>query len=360
MGRESPVSPNPNPLTDPILPALKSIAVVTAVRTGLLEAIGSGSASAKHIAMQTGLDADGVERLADALTACGHLAASGGGYSLTPVTRETLVRGGRMQLENWARFSSIQLEAAFLLPRVLRTGKPVDLYHLMESEEEKLVHQRAMAETAVPIADWIAETVSPPAGSARMLDIGGSHGVYSAALCRRYPPMLSTVYELPEIVKFARRVAGEKGTARFCTYVEEDFMEAVVEDRCDLAFLGNIVHHFDRIGATRLLEKVRACLNPGGLILIWDITGRKTLPDIDSALFSLLFYITSKAGCYSASDIEDMLESAGFENMRGFRPQAPSTHRLTVGVAAGSPSRGDPVSSRPICSSGDLPLPMRM
>ena len=55
MGNESPVMPNPNPLTDPILPALKSIAVVTAVRAGLLEAIGSGSASAKHIAMQTGL-----------------------------------------------------------------------------------------------------------------------------------------------------------------------------------------------------------------------------------------------------------------------------------------------------------------
>lgn len=63
-----------------------------------------------------------MERLAEALTTCGYLPVSGDSYSLTAVARSTLVKGG-----------SMQLEAAFLLPRILRTGNPVDPYDLMES-----------------------------------------------------------------------------------------------------------------------------------------------------------------------------------------------------------------------------------
>jgi hypothetical protein len=42
-----------------------------------------------------------------------------------------------------------------------------------------------------------------PDGAQKMLDIGGSHGYYSVALCRRHEGLRAVVLDLPEAVKQA-------------------------------------------------------------------------------------------------------------------------------------------------------------
>ena len=124
-------------------------------------------------------------------------------------------------------------------------------------------------------------------------------------------------------------------------------MGASVGERYELAFLGNIVHHFHRCGAMKLLEKVLSCLNPGGLILVWDIASRDTQTEVAAALFSLLFYINSASGCYSTGEVGKMLNSAGFVDVTEFQPPGPSTHVLIVGRKRGQ------IQSAPSSESGE-------
>ncbi len=315
-----------DPLLDPIIPALRSHALVAAVRLDLFGAVDRGHTTATAIAETCGSDPEGTARLADALVACGYLSKTEGRYAVAEVTKTTLVESATPGLANWARFSRLQLTAVAQLEEAVQSGTPVDLFDLMKDDEDRLVHQRAMAETATPAAQWIAANVPVPRGATRMVDIGGSHGVYSAAICRQHPPMRSTIFELPHMISVARIVSAKLGTETYCDFIGQDFGQTIVEATYDVAFIGNLIHHFDRDSAQRFLSKVFSILNPGGVVAIWDIEQAQRSDDPTLALFSLFFFLVSSARCYTDSEIRTFLESAGFSAIE--RKSPGTTHCL--------------------------------
>ena len=155
----------PNPLTDPIIPAIRSTALVTAAATGLFAAIGSERIDANQLAKTLDFSPQGLRRLADVLVACGYLNRVDNRYALTEVSRMALVKGAPFELANWFEFSRIQLRAVSRLESSLIANQPIDLFELMTSEAELLTHQRAMAETARAIADWVASNTPVPSGA---------------------------------------------------------------------------------------------------------------------------------------------------------------------------------------------------
>jgi cyclopropane fatty-acyl-phospholipid synthase-like methyltransferase len=221
------------------------------------------------------------------------------------------------------------------MERVLRGGEPADLLGFVRKDDDPLLFQRAMAETAAPIAEWIAGEV-PVAGRARaMLDIGGSHGLYSAALCRHHPPMRADILELPEMIPSSRRVAQEWGAEEYVSYIEGDVKTLRLSGRYDLVFLGNILHHFSEERVTSLLETLAAHLSSGGTAVVWDLQTPDESADEVSAAFSLFFYLSSGSGCHSEERMREMLRTAGFSGVRSHRPPGPSTHLLYTARAGG-------------------------
>ncbi len=319
----------PNPLTDPIVPAIRSIALVAAQSMGMFSALADGPLPVEPLAKALGRDALGIERIAGVLTACGYLRRIDGCLALAEPARMTLLQGSPLQLTNWLQFCQIQLRAFEHLEDVLRDGRPVDLLGLMGSREALLTHQRAMAETAKPAADWVAANTPVPHGAKTMLDIGGSHGLYSAALCRANPPLRSDVLELPSVIDVARDVSREHSADAFVSYVEGDISSTTsLHHIYDLVFLGNIIHHIPRSEAPAALEKVAACTCPGGTVAIWDLREPLAASDATTACFSLFFYLTSGARCYAASEIRELLQASGYEDFREVRPPQTSTHAL--------------------------------
>jgi tRNA A22 N-methylase len=45
-----------------------------------------------------------------------------------------------------------------------------------------------------------------PRGARDLLDIGGSHGYYSVALCRRHPTLRAVILDLPQAVVHAETI----------------------------------------------------------------------------------------------------------------------------------------------------------
>lgn len=322
---------NPNPLVDAIVPALLSYSIVNATQLGIFDRVAAGACTVQEIAAACSLDPVGTERIASLLVASGYLRRSDGRYSLTEVSIETLGPGGRVPLDQWVRFSRMQLRVVEQLDTRLSGGGPIDLIPPTADEDARILHQRAMAQTAAPIAPWVARSVPVPDGAHLMIDIGGSHGLYSAELCRLHPPMRSLVFELPGMAKSAHQVAEEYKTNRYCTYTTESLAESRLKDSVDVALLSNVVHHYNEADLETLFRDVHDALCPGGTIAVWDISPEPRSENLVSASFSLFFFLTSGSQCYGKEHLLRALATVGFEETRSAQPSADATHTLTLG-----------------------------
>lgn len=318
----------PHPLLDPFVPAMSAWSLVSAVSVGVFDAIANDKHTPGGIAEELELDPEAVERLLAVLTCLGYVRLEDEGYWLTDVANQTLTEDAPHRLKNWVRFCRIQLLAMERLENVLTNRGRVNLYDLMESREDLRVHLLAMAETAIPAADWLAANVPVPKNAKLMLDVGGSHAVYSAAICRGNPPMRSDVMELPPIIDVATNVANELGATRFVQFFEGDILISELTSDYDLVFMGNLIHHIPAGRLPGVIDKIHDHIVPGGTIAIWDVAESKGQPVLTSSVFSLFFYMTSGSRCYTDKEIQQLLTHAGFGHFSKVCPQAPSPHVL--------------------------------
>ncbi|MDJ0781364.1 MAG: class I SAM-dependent methyltransferase [Desulfosarcinaceae bacterium] len=320
----------PNPLLDPMLPALQSTALVTAAAIGLFAALADGPLTATGLAARLRCDPTGILRLTEFLAAAGYLVRQGDRFGLNAITRATCTTDGEMPLTHWLRFCGIQLAALGQLTESIQDGRAVDLFDLMSGPEARLTHQRAMAQTARPAAEWVADQVPVPKDARRLLDVGGAHGIYSAAICRRHPPLAAEVLELPDSLASATRVAHEFGCSAHVTHRPGDIRTTTLEGRYAVVFLGNLIHHFPPEILAEVLAKLVTHLDPGGTIAIWDLAMAEGTADPVAAGFALFFYLTSGAGCHPSSALTAALEAAGFAEIAVARPPQGTTHMLVT------------------------------
>jgi 2-polyprenyl-3-methyl-5-hydroxy-6-metoxy-1,4-benzoquinol methylase len=163
-----------------------------------------------------------------------------------------------------------------------------------------------------------------------MLDIGGAHGYYSVALCRRHPQLRATILDLPEAIAHAAPLlAKEQMGDRVVHRAGNALTDDLGEQAYDLVLIANLVHHFDDASNRELVTRVARALRPGGILVI----GEMIRPDAPGeggqigALTDLYFAITSEAGTYSFA------EMAAWQRAAGLVPRRPL--RLLTGPGAG-------------------------
>jgi 2-polyprenyl-3-methyl-5-hydroxy-6-metoxy-1,4-benzoquinol methylase len=313
-----------------MMPALQSTALVTAGALGLFEALAEGPLPAQDLATRLGCKPAGIQRLADLLAAMDYLERKADRYGLTGISRATYTAEGEMPLFHWLRFCGVQLNALDHLTESVRRGRRVDLFDLMPGPAERLAHQRAMAQTARPVAQWVADQVPVPEDARRLLDVGGGHGIYSAAICHRHPPLRGEVLELPATLEHAAQVAREYGCHRYVTHLSGDIRATTLDGRYAVVFLGNLIHHYTAKTLAKVLAKIAAHTAPGGTIAIWDLAAGETAADPVAAGFALFFYLTSGAGCHSAAVLKDALTAADFFDVEVKHPPQGTTHMLAT------------------------------
>lgn len=321
---------SPNPLLDPMIPAIQSSALVTAGAVGLFEALAENPQTSADLAGRLRCDPRGILPLAELLETMGYLEREGDRFALGAVARTTYTADGELPLTHWLRFCRIQLQALGHLTASIREGRAVDLFDLMPDSEERLVHQRAMAQTARPVAEWVADQVPVPDNGRFLLDLGGGHGIYSAAICRRHPPLAAEVLELPTALNSAVRVAREYGCHRYVTHRSGDIRTTALDKDYAVVFLGNLIHHYPVGILAQVLAKIAAHTAPGGTIAIWDLAAGDTAADAVTACFALFFHLTSGAGCHSAAALGEALTAVGFLDVTVKHPPHGTTHMLVT------------------------------
>jgi len=339
----------PVPILDLLFGPLKARIIMAGVRLGVFEALRDQSRTAADLADALSLDRVAIELLLRALTHVQYLEERKARYGLSPLARCAMVTGAPAELTGYARWNETQWRLLEQLEALARTGRGVDFHETLKDRQAWGHYQRAMLEVARFDAATLARLTPIPAGATRLIDLAGGHGLLGAAICRRRPPMRSTVIDLPQALEHSRVLAREAGHSDLVDYREGDLLNDPLEES-DAALLANILHHFRPTQVTALLGRVRSVLRPGGTVAIWELEAPRSGSRVDHGdLVALFFRLTSTSGAYHGTQYANWLAAAGFSAVRVLRPRNSPGRVLVLARAGRSDSwraRGWPLAPR--------------
>ena len=220
----------PVPIIDVLFGPLKARAIMAGVSLGVFEAIGNGERAAADLARTLQLDADALDLLLRTLVVCDYVVQRGDRFALSFMARQTMVEGGSMRLLGYLRFNYAQWDFIGHLEELVRTGRGLDFHDTMTAVDEWRDYQVGMLELARIDAPVVAARVPVRKGATSLLDLAGSHGFIGAAICRRHPPMRSTVIDLAQAVAHARPLAHDAGIDDVVTHREGDLLTWISDE----------------------------------------------------------------------------------------------------------------------------------
>jgi 2-polyprenyl-3-methyl-5-hydroxy-6-metoxy-1,4-benzoquinol methylase len=297
----------PTPLLDSIIALLLARTVMVATRLGVFETMAGQPRRVEDIAEQCQTAPGATHKLLDALVGAGYLRLRGGLYSLAPVARRWLLKDSPWSLHDAILMQFMDEQFIAQMESFVRTGVAIE---------------RGMRSGARLTTPEVALRLPVPRDARAMLDIGGSHGYYSVALCRRHPDLRATVLDLPEAVAAAAPLLAREGMGDRVVHRADNALTADLgRDEFDLILIANLVHHFTEAQNRDLVRRCARALRPGGRLVIGEVVRPETPQTAGQigALTDLYFAITSAGGTWSFAEMADWQRSAGLRPRRPIR-----------------------------------------
>jgi ubiquinone/menaquinone biosynthesis C-methylase UbiE len=311
----------PVPLIDLSFGVLKARMIMAGVRLGVFNALAQQTHTAPSLAAAISVDPACLEMLLRCLVYAGYLELTGKMYSLSALSRNTMVEGAPREMTGFALWHYTQWQFIDHLETLIRTGEGVDFHSTMTDPEAWSHYQKAMLEVARFDAPVLSRHVPVRKGATRLLDLAGSHGLMGAAIARKHPPLRSTVIDLAPALEHARRLAKSEGHADIVEHREGNVLTDDFGTGWDVVLLSNILHHFTPRDVQTIMQRAYRALGDDGTVAIWELErpapGKKPSEGDGVALF---FRLTSSAAAYSGEEYAAWSKDAGFGRTKIVRP----------------------------------------
>jgi SAM-dependent methyltransferase len=311
----------PRPLLETQIAYTLARLIMVATKLGLFEALSEGPATADQVAERCSTSPVGTEKLLFALAGSGYLRADDGGYALTPVSRKWLLRDSPHSLADKLLLQFLEWDWLERSEDYVRTGEPLEL-HSMTDDEQWDLYQRGMRAMANAFAGEAVRRMPVPREAREMLDIGGSHGYYSVALCRRHEGLRSVILDLPQAVEHAAPLLAAEGMGERVVHRAGDALaDELGTDAYDLVLIAQLVHHFSEAENRDLANRVARALRPGGVYAVLDEFRPRSAKDAGQAgaLLEFYFALTSQSGTWAVEEISEWQRDAGLTPRRAIR-----------------------------------------
>ena len=308
--------------------------VQTAVELRVFEAFARESRTAKAVATELSLEADACELLLNALAALKLLNKTNETFSLAPAARQFLLENSPQYLGGMIRFESSLWRCWEELPQAIRSGKPArpaDMYQANPDETkvfieamDSLVKARGDVEALANALAW--QNVE------EMLDVGAGPATYPIGLCRRFPRLRASIFDLPATLTITERRVRDADLSARIRLIAGDYRVDSIPGNYDLIFLSNIIHGENAAINEALMCKLVGSLKSAGRLVIKDhiLDESRAEPPV-GAIFSMLMLLTTAGGrCYSLGEIHGWMERAGLSRVEEIKVPAPLTSSLVV------------------------------
>ena len=310
----------PRPIFDTQVALMLARTVMAGTKLGIFEALAPGPLTAVEIAAQCQTDPHATIKLLNALVGAQYLRMKKDGYTLTPLSRKWLLRDSPRSIYDKMLFHFTEWEWIEHYEEYVRTGIPLKI-HAMLSDDGWGIYQRAMrAVTRFQTFEVVWRTPMPKNPHA-MLDVGGAHGLFSVAFCRRYRQLRAVVLDIPEAVKHAAPMLANEGMGdRVVHRVGNALTDDLGINEWDLIFISQFAHHCDEATNRDLVKRAARALRPGGVLAIQDMLRPSSAKEPMLVLLTDLYFAnTSQSGSWSLAEIADWQRAAGLQPLRPTR-----------------------------------------
>ncbi|WP_207494183.1 methyltransferase [Aridibaculum aurantiacum] len=289
--------------------------VLEAIDKGVFEAIGKRKVTANDIATACKLNTTAVEKLLRLFASMGLVITSPPHFALTAKAKKWLLKDSPSSLYWLLLFDQkVCFEWMNYASTFLETGKGLQ-YHDSFTTEQWFYYQKAMEAVAKNAAREITRRVPSFSAPTQMLDIGGSHGLYAAAFCKKYASLKATILDLPAAVEQAQHMDRDPQVSARLSYTAGNILhDEIGSNKYDFILLASVAHHFTEEENKLVAQKVQAALKPGGYFTIMEVVSPgqiKKNEDMLGAIGDIFFALSSTSGTWSKDDIQQWMKEAG-------------------------------------------------
>ena len=297
---------------------------------GVFEALRAGPQEIDGLAAALHLPAESLERLLTAAAAMGMLQRNGTTFSLTPLARTHLLRGGQYAGGMFHHIKHHLYPLWHHLDDAIREQKPQwtklpgmkdDPFSSMYQDPEALRgFMEAMYGMTCAATQELLESGFSFDRYRHVMDVGGAAGGFLIPVLQRHPHLRGTIFDLAAVQPIAEenfQKARLDGRLRFTA---GDFFRDPLPQDADLIALGHILHDWNRADGTALLKKVYETLPSGGAVLVHEFFLDDTRDGpFFPAFLSLNMLVATHGKELTAREYEEWLQEVGFRRTETWR-----------------------------------------
>lgn len=166
----------------------------------------------------------------------------------------------------------------------------------------------------------------------RILDVGGGEGAFLLRVAAQAKAPALTLFDLPAVAARAQVRFEAEGLGPRAATFGGDMHRDALPGGADLVTLVRVLHDHDDAAVRALLARIRACLPPGGTLLIAEpMAGSAETRRMAEAYFAFYLLAMGSGRARSPEELTAFLREAGFTEIRTLRTRRPL---LTGGMTA--------------------------
>lgn len=318
----------PHPLADASSSVGLSLALGSAVKLKIADQLTTEFKDIKQIAKGANVSEIGAELILDCLDALGYVKKEGTAYGFTKRGHKNLSAQSPSNFRYFILFCDNLFKGYLNLDETIRLGKNAGLGNLERmTEYEWELFSRAMIDISRTNFKEVAGKIPVAKTHTKMLDLGGSHGLYSIELCKRNPNLKATIVDLAPVKKYAEECIAQYQASQCVSFLPSDFMKDELQKGVDIILAFNIIHGFNFTENETLASKAYNALNSGGMYVILDqikgIGGSSQLSKATTSFMALNLLHQAGGRTYSKSEIDTFTNKAGFKKTEIKKLNAP-------------------------------------
>ena len=279
--------------------------------------------SAEAVARKLDTVPEPTSRLLDMLAILGVINKKDGQYRNTTSAEEYLVEGKPTYMgDSYVEIVDMYGGMIWNISQALKSGVPKMAPDQPYSDESwtSRVDMFARGQRALWSYNALPQVIEMPEFPSfkRMLDLGGSAGIYTVALVTRHPTLKGTVLDQPPVVEITKKIISEYGLQDRIDVIGADFSKDELGKDYDLVWTSDTLEFFpDKDKLEEICKRVYQSMNPGGVFISQQmmVIGKNRIWPPDTAWLSHIMAFGGLDCILYETDVSDAMLKAGFKSV---------------------------------------------
>ena len=294
--------------------------ISAAIELNIFETLKDDGSTLETLASELDTDPRGLGILLECLESLGYVKKKKDSYNITGMTRKWMLDSSEANFKlPFQYYLPTMIEIWPYIAESVKAGNEyINFYEWLNDKPDiAATYQKFMMSLAVLSIPELLKALSFK--KEKVLDIGGSHGLYSIAFCKKYKEIDVTIIDSEYSMPVLHKNIKEAGLAERMHTIIADFTTHKLENKYDAILLFNVLHEHKEAENLSIIKKICNTLNPGGRIIILDgMNEKKRSPAAHFALriYALIFFHFLGGQNYSYKEIKGWLAGSGFKEVK--------------------------------------------